>query len=127
MKIAHIAIWTIDLERKKRFYATYFGAIPNNKYENKVKQFTSYFLSFDGGASLELMHTPQVAKVLRNGATAGFAHLAISVGSKEDVDRITLQIEADGYNVVGKLRTTGDGYYESVIEDPEGNLIEITA
>ncbi|MEC0304530.1 glyoxalase/bleomycin resistance/extradiol dioxygenase family protein, partial [Terribacillus saccharophilus] len=23
-------------------------------------------------------------------------------------------------------RTTGDGYYESVIEDPEGNIVEIT-
>ncbi|MDF1511602.1 glyoxalase/bleomycin resistance/extradiol dioxygenase family protein, partial [Robertmurraya sp. DFI.2.37] len=23
-------------------------------------------------------------------------------------------------------RVTGDGYYESVVEDPEGNLIELT-
>ncbi|WDM24377.1 VOC family protein [Paenibacillus polymyxa] len=31
-----------------------------------------------------------------------------------------------GYEVVGQPRLTGDGYYESVIKDPEGNLIEIS-
>ncbi|MFP9220151.1 glyoxalase, partial [Enterococcus faecalis] len=30
------------------------------------------------------------------------------------------------FAVVNGPRTTGDGYYESVIEDDEGNLIEIT-
>ena len=56
----------------------------------------------------------------------GFAHLAFSVGSKEKVDHLTQQMSDDGITIVGQPRTTGDGYYESVVLDPEGNRIEIT-
>jgi lactoylglutathione lyase len=31
-----------------------------------------------------------------------------------------------GIQVIGEPRTTGDGYYESVVLDPEGNRVEIT-
>ena len=56
----------------------------------------------------------------------GFTHLSFSVGSKEEVDHLTQQMSSDGVSVVGQPRTTGDGYYESVVLDPEGNRIEIT-
>jgi lactoylglutathione lyase len=57
---------------------------------------------------------------------SGLIHFAISVGSKEKVDRLTEQIRADGFEVVGEPRWTGDGYYESVILDPDKNRVEIT-
>jgi lactoylglutathione lyase len=53
-------------------------------------------------------------------------HIAISVGSRERVDELTEIIRKAGFEVTGEPRTTGDGYYESVIMDPEGNLVEIT-
>ena len=56
----------------------------------------------------------------------GFAHLSFSVGSKEDVDRLTQKMSDDGIQIVGQPRTTGDGYYESVVLDPEGNRVEVT-
>ena len=56
----------------------------------------------------------------------GFIHIAFSVGSKENVDTITRQLEADGYTVVSGPRITGDGYYESCVREFEDNLIEIT-
>ena len=56
----------------------------------------------------------------------GFTHLSFSVGSKEEVDHLTQQMSSDGISIVGQPRTTGDGYYESVVLDPEGNRIEIT-
>ena len=56
----------------------------------------------------------------------GFTHLSFSVGSKEEVDHLTQQMFSEGVPVVGQPRTTGDGYYESVVLDPEGNRIEIT-
>ncbi len=56
----------------------------------------------------------------------GLTHFAISVGSKDKVDSLTESIRKSGYNINGEPRTTGDGYYESVISDPEGNRIEIT-
>lgn len=56
----------------------------------------------------------------------GFTHISFSVGSKEEVDRLTQQMSSDGVPIAGQPRTTGDGYYESVVLDPEGNRIEIT-
>ena len=57
----------------------------------------------------------------------GLIHFAIATGSPVNVDALTQQLRADGHPVVGEPRTTGDGYYESVVLDPEGNRIEITA
>jgi len=128
MKIEHIAFWVQDLERVKAFYETYFGAVSNEKYHNPIKNFQSYFLSFKEGARIELMHKPDVQGVSQTyeNQRLGVVHLAISVGSKEKVDSLTSQLKNDGFQVVGQPRTTGDGYYESVILDPENNIIEIT-
>ena len=52
MRIDHIALWTTDLERCKRFYVDYFGAAAGEGYVNPAKGFASCFLSLgDGGAS----------------------------------------------------------------------------
>ena len=60
------------------------------------------------------------------GQHLGYAHLSFSVGSKEEVDRLTQKMSEDGIQVVGQPRTTGDGYYESVVLDPERNRVEVT-
>ena len=60
------------------------------------------------------------------GQHLGYAHLSFSVGSKEGVDRLTQKMSDNGIRIVGQPRTTGDGYYESVVLDPEGNRVEIT-
>ena len=56
----------------------------------------------------------------------GYAHLAIATGSESAVDALTARLSADGHTIVAGPRRTGDGYYESVALDPEGNRIEIT-
>jgi lactoylglutathione lyase len=48
------------------------------------------------------------------------------VGSKEAVNSLTEMLRADNFIIESEPRTTGDGYYESVVLDTEGNLIEIT-
>ena len=50
----------------------------------------------------------------------------MSLGSAELVDELTERLRDAGYTIAGEPRTTGDGYYESVILDPEGNRIELT-
>jgi len=60
------------------------------------------------------------------GARAGYAHIAISVGSRAAVDALASRMRGGGVRVQSGPRVTGDGYYESVVEDPDGNLIEIT-
>ena len=63
---------------------------------------------------------------MRERFATGFAHIAISVGSKENVLELTEQLKRDGFEIVSAPRTTGDGYFESVVLDFDGNLIEIT-
>ncbi len=125
MKIEHVAVWTKDLEGMRKFYETYFGCQSNDMYHNETKGFKSYFLTFESGSRLEIMEKIGVDKpALEN--QLGWAHISISLGSKELVDELTTRLSKDGYPTVSGPRTTGDGYYESVIEDPEGNLIELT-
>jgi len=127
MRIEHIAIWTLDLEKMKRFYLKFFDLSANEKYYNPKKKFSSYFLAFENGARIELMRKPDVSEFIeKSNLKLGLTHFAISVGSKEKVNLLTELIRENGYNVIGEPRMTGDGYYESVIADPEGNLIEIT-
>jgi len=128
MHIEHIAIYCTDLEKMKDFYCKYFNGISNVKYHNPKKQFSSYFISFEEGARLELMHKPHLADNMNEllDEYRGLIHFAVSVGSKEKVDALTEQLRADGYAIHGEPRTTGDGYYESVVADPEYNRVEIT-
>ncbi len=126
MKIEHVSLWVADLEKMRRFYEKYFGARSGNKYHNPNKDFSSYFLNFKPGCRLELMHHPDLSnKPNEKQQALGLAHFAISVGSKQMVDDLTGQLKKDGIHIESKPRTTGDGYYEAVIKDPEGNLVEI--
>jgi lactoylglutathione lyase len=127
MRIEHIAIWTTDLARCKHFYTSYFGATAGPDYINPAKGFESCFISFADGARLEAMTTTSLSLVeLAPGAQRlGLTHLAISVGSERLVDELTQRLRNDGIVVVDGPRRTGDGYYESVIIDPDGNRIEI--
>lgn len=127
MKIEHLAIWTADLERLVGFYEAYLGAQAGRRYESATRPFRSCFLTFAEGPRLEVM---TLAGLGANEAVeverAGYAHLAVSVGSPAAVDALTARLRADGYPVLSGPRTTGDGYYESVIADPDGNRVEIT-
>src|ERR1700722_1236723 len=129
MHIDHVALWTHDIERCKRFYALYFGATAGAGYANPKKGFESCFLSFADGARIEAMKTTALAPVaFEPGAQRmGLTHLALAVGSEQLVDDLTNRIKEDGYLVLDEPRRTGDGYYESVVVDPDGNRIEITA
>src|SRR5207253_1224052 len=106
----------------------YFGARAGKKYHNPKKDFHSYFLSFDSDCRLEIMQMPGIPDSQNDiyKQFSGLIHFAIGVGTKEKVDGLTSQLRNDGFEIVGEPRTTGDGYYESVVLDPEGNRIEIT-
>jgi len=129
MKIEHLAIWTRDLEGMRNFYTHYFDAVSGSCYYNHSKEFRSYFLSFEGECRLELMEMPTVSNN-RNDYhkyVTGITHFAFKVGSRERVDGITEMLRKDGFEIVSPGRTTGDGYYESAVFDPEKNRIEIVA
>lgn len=127
MHIAHIGIWTTDIEAMKEFYTRYFNGKSNQKYTNPTTAFESYFISFEQGAHLELMYQPSVGTPLKTAENTGIAHIAFTLGSQNAVLELTNKLRIDGYQVVGEPRTTGDGYFESVVLDPEDNRIELIA
>ena len=127
MKIEHIAMYVNNLENVKNFFGNYFSASANNGYHNRTTGFRSYFLTFTNGARLEIMSRPQMDDNEKTVARTGYIHLAFSVGSKEQVDALTARLQKDGYEVISGPRTTGDGYYESCVLDPDGNTVEIMA
>lgn len=124
MKIHHIAIWTFRLEELREFYIRYFDGKSNEKYINLKKGFESYFIYFEDGASLELMSRSDIQNIPIEENRLGLTHFALSFHSEEEVRRITEQLRTDGYTIAGEPRTSGDGYFESVILDPDGNRIE---
>ena len=126
MKIEHVALYVNDLDKARDFFVKYLDAKSNEGYHNVKTDFRSYFLSFDEGARLEIMNKPGMADLPKDLARTGYVHLAFSVGSKDKVDTLTAELQANGYEVVSGTRTTGDGYYESCVVAIEGNQIEIT-
>ena len=129
MKITHIAIWVNDLDGMRNFYMHYFDASSGDAYYNHTKDFKSYFLTFDGECQLELMQMPGIPQTKNNPKKqfTGLIHFAIEAGSKQQVDELTEKLRSDGFRIVREPSTTGDGFYESAVLDPEGNRIEITS
>ncbi|HZT03604.1 MAG TPA: VOC family protein [Steroidobacteraceae bacterium] len=129
MRIEHVALWTEDLERLASFYRDYFGASVGEKYVNQVKGFESRFLSFKSGARMEIMRTTAFSLIKYEPADQrmGLTHLAFAIGSEQGVHELTERLHRDGYPILDGPRRTGDGYYESVTLDPDGNRIEISA
>ena len=129
MTIDHIAIFTNQLELLRNYYEKYFGASTNNLYFNEKKQFRSYFLSFDSGARIEIMSMPGIPANLNDTVKArhlGLIHLAFHIETIGEVDAKARQLESNGYKIIDGPRKTGDGYYEFVTLDPDGNRIEVT-
>ena len=130
MDLQHIAIWTRQLEEMKMFYQKYFGGIPNQKYVTEKEfeaLFSSYFLTFDSGAQLELMEMEIIPQgnIAGGYGSLGFTHIAFNAGEKAEVNTLVEKLRKDGYKIAGEPRVTGDDYYEAVVLDPDGNRVEI--
>lgn len=126
MEINHIAIFVKDLDTVKSFFERYFMAKSNNQYHNPRTGLKTFFLSFEGKCSLELMYRPDVVEKIESVTHLGYAHLAFSVGDKNEVDKLTKKLSNEGYEVLNGPRVTGDGFYESCVLGPENIVIEIT-
>ncbi len=126
--IEHIALWVEDIDRTCQFYARFFAASIGPLYTNPSKGFASRFLTFTSGTRVEVMKTTAFSPICHDAGVQcmGLTHLAIALGSEKEVDRITAELCAAGYPVLDEPRRTGDGYYESVVLDPDGNRLELT-
>ena len=100
MKLEHIAVWTRDIERLAAFWRAAFGGTVGPLYESRNQ------VGFHSRPAAENRIGTRVA--------AGEAV----------VDAAVIRLAA---RLVAPPRWTGDGYYEAIIRDPDGNLIELTA
>ena len=126
MRIEHVGLWVSDIDTVAAFYAKYFGARIGELYRNPRKGFESRFLAFSSGARLEIMKRTDVSEQVTH-ELLGFAHVALTVGDEAHVDALAARFAADGVPPDSGPRRTGDGYYECVVRDPEGNRVEIAA
>ena len=129
MIIDHVAIWTTQLEKLKDFYVKYFNGTANKKYLNKVRNFESYFVTFESGTRLELMQMPGVPPNRNDKIEKqyqGFIHISFGVNTMEMVDEKLKELVNDGYKILKGPRKTGDGYYEFETLDPDDNRIEVS-
>ncbi len=124
--IDHIAVYVKDLEGARKFFESYFSAKSNELYHNPNTGLSTYILSFEGHTRLELMTRPDMLEDVNSSFRVGYIHISFNLGNRQNVDALTARLKADGYKIVSGPRTTGDGYYESCVEGPEGNLLELT-
>lgn len=124
-RIAHVAIWVRDLEPMRSFYTEALGGVSGALYDNPTTGFRSYFVSLGEGARLELMYRPGL-RPSPTDAVAGYAHIALALGSRDAVDLAVATLRRRGVPVQSEPRVTGDGYYEAIILDPEQNRVELT-
>ena len=127
MKISHVALWTRDPEAQRAFWQVMFGAESNQRYLSKNRPgFASYFMRLREGATIELMTLPELDVGQTGREITGWAHIAIAVGNEQQVDEMAARA-ADSGILIAPPRRTGDGFYEAIIRDPDGNLIELVA
>ncbi len=127
MHIDHVALYSLDIDRIKDFYITYFQGKLDRAYHNPNTGLRTYFLSFDSGCRLEIMTRPELLDETIPSLLPGYAHLAVAVPNRAALDALTARLHEDGYPVVSGPRVTGDGYYESCVLDPDGNCVELVA
>jgi lactoylglutathione lyase len=126
VRLEHVGLWVRDLDGVAAFYEKYFAARVGPRYQNPRKGFESRFLEFSGSARLEIMRRNDVpARAMDE--QLGLAHVALTVGDEAAVDALAARLAADGHAPIDGPRRTGDGYYECVVRDPEGNRVEIAA
>jgi lactoylglutathione lyase len=126
VRLEHVGVWVADIDAVAAFYAKYFEARIGAPYQNPRTGFESRFLEFGSGARLEIMRRHDV-NLRAATEQLGLAHVALTVGGEAAVDALAARFVADGLPPVSGPRRTGDGYYECVVRDPEGNRVEIAA
>ena len=126
MRLAHVALWTTDLDAAAAFWSDYFGAEVGDLYESRNRPgFRSRFAKLPDGGGIELMAGPWV-EAAPPAERTGWDHIAISLGSEAAVDALAGRCAAEGVLISGPRRT-GDGFYEAVIAAPDGIRVEITS
>lgn len=122
MKLHHIAFWSKDIEALIEFYRTYFGGEVLFRHESG--DFQCVFVKIFSGLTLEIMTRSKLCDAVAEDRV-GYSHFSIEVDSKDEVDRLTDYFIAHKIPMKKVKEQYDDGFYESAVLDPDGNIIEI--
>lgn len=131
MRIAHVALWTRDLDEAAAFWRRLFDVTIGEPYASRRRPgFVSRQVRLprvdtgeEEGGVIELMSGPWVGGA--RAECAGWDHVALALGSRAAVDAAAARCHAAGC-LLSPPRITGDGFYEAVIITPDATRIEIT-
>ncbi len=120
MRLDHIGIEVNDIYKMELFYKKMFGFMETYRYISMNHPgLRTVFLEKDG-LRLELLERPENKDLYKN-YNRPF-HISIEV---ENVDSEFKRLSDLGAESLKKPRDTGDGYRELVLNDPEGNTVEL--
>jgi lactoylglutathione lyase len=78
MNIAHVALWTRNLDAQVNFWQTVFGGKRNERYLSKNRPgFASHFITLADGPTVELMTVPDLPDAPEHPEFIGWAHIAL--------------------------------------------------
>jgi HAD superfamily hydrolase (TIGR01509 family) len=121
MKFSHLGIYVKDLYPMQLFYRKILGFKEEYSYVSKNTPGLKTLFLKRGKLCLELLHYSDKRLIAKKG-NSNF-HLSLTV---KDVDGEALRLKKMGIALLKGPRTTGDGYRELEIKDPEHNIIEIS-
>lgn len=110
------------MERLEAFYTMHFQA--KVLFRHTAGDFRCTFISVCDGAVIELMTRTGLPKGDIQ-ERVGYSHLSIEVESREEVNRLTKYFRSQNVPIEKDLVQYDDGFYESSIRDPDGNIIEL--
>ncbi|MBN1499819.1 MAG: VOC family protein [Spirochaetes bacterium] len=122
MKLHHTAFWTGDLERLENFYIKYFGG--KVLFRHSINDFKCTFMEIAGSFKIEIMTRTDISGHAAD-ERIGYSHLSIEVESREKVNELTDFFMKENVKILKNREQYDDGFYESSVCDPDGNIIEL--
>jgi catechol 2,3-dioxygenase-like lactoylglutathione lyase family enzyme len=122
MKLHHIAFWTKNVDRLVEFYKTHFNGEVLSQHESG--DFRCVFLKIYSSITIEIMTRTNLQESIP-GERTGYSHFSIEVSSKDQVNKLTDYFVEQNIPLQKNKEQYDDGFYESAVLDPDGNIIEI--
>jgi catechol 2,3-dioxygenase-like lactoylglutathione lyase family enzyme len=125
----YIALSVADLDAQSRFYSDALGLVEETQTEIPDAHIRTVILRSPSGIALELIERHdsaprEVTNAFDAAATQGYTHWALAVDDLDSCLRRVLAAGATAVTPAADARRPGVRF--AYVQDPEGNLIELT-
>ncbi len=122
MRLHHIAFWTKNIELLVEFYKRHFNGEVLSQHESG--DFKCVFIKICSSITIEIMTRTNLHNFDKE-ERIGYSHFSIEVASKDEVNKLTDCFIEQNISLQKNKEQYDDGFYESAVVDPDGNIIEI--